>query len=194
MTPAEPAPRVGWRARLDSPLVRFALIALALYGVWFVVYETWLGPDGRLDLFVAHLVAQGAAGVLTLLGYSARVVGDEVWATPTVGAWVTTGCNGLSTIALFTGFVLAYPGTWRRRALFIPLGALFVFVVNVVRVAVIVVILDRLPQHEDLAHVLVAPSVFYVTVFVLWVVWVRYGGGPAPETEAPAPAPSPQPA
>jgi exosortase family protein XrtF len=107
---------------------------------------------------------------------------------------VTTGCNGLSTIALFTGFVLAYPGTWRRRALFIPLGALFVFVVNVVRVAVIVVILDRLPQHEDVAHVLVAPSVFYVTVFVLWVVWVRYGGGPSAEPEAPAPAPAPQPA
>ena len=195
MTPAEPAPRSGWRARLDSPLVRFALIALALYGVWFAVYEAWLGPDGRLDLFVAEVVAQASAGFLGLLGYAPWVISDKVWVTPTAGAWVTTGCNGVSTIALFAGFVLAYPGTWRRRALFLPLGALFVFVVNVLRVALIVVILDRAPAQFEWVHALGAPHVFYAMVFVLWVLWVRYGGGPAPDREdAPASVVSPQPA
>ncbi len=186
--PANAAP--GWRSYLDRPLVRFALIALALYAVWFLVYEAWLGPDGRLDFFAAHVVAQGSAAVLRLIGYgTAYVEGDLVWARENVGAWVTTGCNGLSSIALFAGFVLAYPGTWRRRALFIPAGALLIFVANVIRVTALVVIIDRWPQYEETAHALVAPSVFYVVVFVLWILWVRFGGGPAePATVEAAPA------
>ena len=182
--------------RLDAPLVRFALAAFVLYAVWFAVYEGWIGPDGRLDAALSHLVARGAAVVLAALGYAPTVLGDKVWATPQAGAWVVEGCNGLSTLALFTGFVLAYPGAWRRRAVFLPLGAAFVFGVNVLRVAAIVVVLDRAPGSFGWVHALGAPHVFYATVFLLWVLWARYGGSPgaAAGAEVPARAPVPQPA
>jgi exosortase family protein XrtF len=196
MSPPAPSRLPGWRVWPERPLPRFALTALALYAAWFLLYETWLGPDGRLDLAMSHVVAEGASGVLAALGFTPTVVGDTVWATRTAGAWVTTGCNGLTTLALFTGFVLAYPGTWRRRGLFLPLGVAFVFAVNVLRVAGIVVILARAPGHFEWVHALGAPHVFYATVFVLWVLWVRYSGASAEEVPAlaPATAPAPQPA
>jgi len=188
-------PSAGWRAALDRPLVRFAVIGLALYALWFLLYELWLGPDARLDLAVSHIVAQGSKLVLMAMGYAATVnIGPNVdgvtsvfiWGRPDLGAEVTTGCNGLSSIALFAGFVLAYPGTWRRRAFFIPAGALLIFVLNALRIGALVVILDRWPQYESQAHALVAPAVFYVVVFVLWMLWVRYGGAEGPATTTPA--------
>ena len=49
------------------------------------------------------------------------------------GLRVADGCNGLSVLGLFAGFVLAYPGSVVRRMLFIPLGVLVIYGVNVGR-------------------------------------------------------------
>ena len=32
-----------------EPVLRFLAKAVAIYGVWYVLYDLWLLPDGRLD-------------------------------------------------------------------------------------------------------------------------------------------------
>ena len=154
----------------------FLLQMAAVYAVWFVVYDLWLLPDGRLDAALSTSVASWTGAVLRPFYDTVVVDGRTVWAKPGVGVLIENGCNGLSALSLFVGFVVAYPGTWARRALFLPLGLAAIVVTNVVRCASLLVISDRWPAIFGEVHALHALFVFYLVIFALWVVWANYGG------------------
>jgi exosortase/archaeosortase family protein len=102
---------------------------------------------------------------------------------------VADGCNGLTTIGLFIGFIVAYPGKMIRRLLFIPLGILAIYATNVLRVIAMVLAQKYWPAAFDPLHGFGLTAIFYVVVFALWVVWANYGG----QVDK-TPAPSQQPA
>ena len=174
----------------DRRVLRFLAIMAACYAVWFVVYDLWLLPDGRLDAWLSTGIASLTGGLLNVLGWDAQATGREVWLNGS-GIQLIAECNGLSVLSLFVGFVLAFPGTWGRRAWFIPLGILLIQAVNVVRCAVLLLLLGRSQAAFDVGHGSGGLLIFYAVVFVLWVVWSRIGGaephdGSADPTATPA--------
>jgi exosortase/archaeosortase family protein len=172
----------------------FLLKMAAIYAVWFVVYDLWLLPDGRLDAWLSTSVASWTGAVLRPFYDTVVVDGRTVWATPTAGVIIENGCNGLSALSLFVGFIVAYPGTWARRALFVPLGLVAIVVTNIVRCASLLVISDRWPSIFGEVHGLHALFVFYLVIFGLWVLWANYGGAddarPAPPAAPPTGTPA----
>jgi len=151
---------------------RFVLIGLGIYLIWFVLYDLWLLPDGRVDAALSVFVADASATILRLLGSTVfqegRVIGLEGYR----GLYVENGCNGLSTLGLFLGFILAYPGTNRQRAWFIPAGIGVIVVINILRIVVLAGVQAQFPAFFDTIHAYaVAP--FYLVVFGLWVLWAR---------------------
>lgn len=161
--------------RSRPELIRFLAIMAVAYAVWFLVYDLWLLPDGRLDGWLSTRVAAWSGGLLSLLGYGVEVRGTQVWMGQT-GIELVAGCNGLSVLSLFVGFVVAFPGAWLRRAWYIPFGVLVLVLTNIVRCAVLLVLLDRMPGAFDLAHGGPGLVVFYAVVFLLWVLWANIGG------------------
>ena len=161
-------------------LGRFVAKMVAVYAVWFVVYDLWLLPDGTLDRVLSEFVAS-ATGVLLSPFYDTVVDGRTVWATSTVGVIIENGCNGLSALSLFVGFVVAYPGAWSRRALFIPLGLAAIVLTNILRCAVLLVVSDLWPRAFGQVHGFHALFVFYLAIFGLWVLWANWGRGPMSE-------------
>ena len=160
-------------------VLRFLGKMLAAYVVWYVLYDLWLLPDGRLDAWVSHSVADASHGILSAVGLAAEATGRTVGLPDTVGVYIADGCNGLSTIGLFVGFVLAYPGRFWRRLAFIPLGIAAIYATNVGRIVAMVLTQRYWPAAFDPLHGFGLTTIFYVAVFGLWVLWVRYGGGPA---------------
>ena len=154
----------------------FAAKAVAIYGLWYIAYDLWLLPDGRLDARLSHNVAWVTTGIVSALGLDPVHVGRVVTLPDIGGVEVANGCNGLTTIGLFIGFVVAYPGTWARRAAFIPIGIFAIYVVNVLRVVAMLLALKYWPAAFDPLHGFGLTTIFYVTVFALWVVWANYGG------------------
>ena len=166
---------------------------LAAYVAWYVLYDLWLLPDGRLDAWVSHSVADVSGALLSLLGFAPDVAGRVVALPDTAGVRIVNGCNGLSTIGLFVGFILAYPGDWTRRTWFIPLGAAVIYAANVGRITLLATLQRYLPDAFAWIHGLGAPAFFYLIVFGLWVLWVNYGDPVAvqPSDETPSGAFSP---
>ena len=160
-------------------VLRFLGKMLAAYVVWYVAYDLWLLPDGRLDAWVSHSVAGTTSSLLSAVGLAVETTGRTVGLPDTVGVYIADGCNGLSTIGLFVGFVIAYPGhSWRRLA-FIPLGIAAIYATNVGRIVAMVLTQRHWPAAFDPLHGFGLTTIFYVAVFGLWVLWIRYGGGPA---------------
>lgn len=166
----------------NRALSAFLLKMAAVYAAWFVLYDLWLLPDGRLDAGLSEFVA-AATGWLLAPFYDVGVDGRLVWITTEAAVVVEDGCNGLSALSLFVGFVLAYPGTWARRALFIPLGLAAIVAVNVLRCASLLVIQDRWPTIFGEVHGMHALFVFYVAIFGLWMVWAHWGSPEAVQAE-----------
>ena len=167
---------------------------LAAYGLWYLLYDLWLLPDGRLDAWISGSVAEVSGGLLAALGVDPAVQARVVALPGVPGVRIADGCNGLSTIGLFVGFVVAYPGRWTRRLAFIPLGMAAIYATNVARVAAMAVVQKHWPAAFDPLHGFGLTTIFYVVVFGLWVLCATYGGAEAPEASEPGADPGPEPA
>ena len=156
-------------------LVVFLAKMLAFYAAWYVAYDLWLLPDGRLDDVVARNAAWLSGGLLHLFGFEAVVDGRVVLMVSGKGVLVADDCTGLATIGLFIGFVLAFPGRWVRRALFIPAGIVLIHLANVGRIAFLAWFYEAYPAFFEAVHAWGVLPFFYAVVFVLWMAWVRVG-------------------
>ncbi len=176
-------------------IATFAGKVLAFYGLWYVLYDLWLLPDGTVDRWLSLNVAWVSGALLDGLGFEVFVEGRGLALPGVPGVRIANGCNGLSTLGLFVGFVFAYPGSAWRRAWFIPLGVLAVYLTNVARVIAMVLSQKYWPAAFEPLHGFGLTTIFYVVVFGLWVLWTNYGGDPASTTgDADPPADSTDPA
>jgi exosortase family protein XrtF len=170
------------------PLRRFLLLAAAFYALWFFGYERGLALDGRLDAFLCINITEGSAAALRLFGFDAAVDPRDAYMLLLNGqpvVHVGNPCNGLVLYALFTGFVLAFPGPVRRKLWFIPLGLLAIYLLNIIRVGALA--LNHLYYHQsvDFNHHYTFTFVVYACIFLLWMLWARRLSN-APVTPPPA--------
>lgn len=177
----------------------FVAKVLAFYGLWYVAYDLWLLPNGTIDQWLSLNVASVAGALLELGGFGAIVDGRALFLPDVRGIRIANGCNGLSTLGLFVGFVLAYPGSAWRRTWFLPLGVLAIYATNVGRVVVMLLTQRYWPAAFEPLHGFGLTTIFYVVVFALWVAWAHYGQPAAEGTtpgnpDRPADASDPAPA
>jgi len=162
---------------LKNKLVRFILTSFFLFISWFFLYDLWLHPAGSADNFIINIIVHNSDWLLSAIGYatlptdilgaSIRTVGID----GSHGVWIGDPCNGLSLFALFTGFVLAYPGPMKSKVWFIPFGILTIHILNVIRVTALAMIQNFSPDYLDFNHTYTFTIVVYSYVFYLWFIW-----------------------
>lgn len=156
-------------------LMAFAGKMALVYGLWFVLYDLWLAPDGRLDAWLSEGTASLSSRLLSLGGFETFAAGRIFGLAGATGLRVVDGCNGLAVLGLFAGFVLAYPGSVVRRVVFIPLGVLVIYILNVGRLVTLAAVQVYWPAAFNILHSLAITTFLYLVVFGLWIVWVHYG-------------------
>ncbi len=160
----------------DRNILIFFAKLLAYFGLWYIFYELWVLPDGRLDAWLSVNIVDVSGGILSLFGFDYFLDYRVIGLTGTPGVIIVNGCNGLEAIGLFVGFVMAFKGDPVKRAFFIPMGILFIYLMNVLRVVVLVVLQYYHPQSFDFAHDYSTSAIFYLAIFGLWVIWFNFGG------------------
>ncbi|WP_205502613.1 exosortase X [Rufibacter psychrotolerans] len=157
----------------QKSLFKFLGTILGLYGIWFLVYECWVGPNDYVDTWLSEQVAQAGAWSLSLLGYStqAQKIMILVDGRPTV--FIGNPCNSLALMATFTGLIGAFPGDLKKKLFFIPVGIVAIYLINVLRVAALS--LNHIYSHGtvDFNHKYTFSFVVYAFIFGMWVIWVK---------------------
>lgn len=163
-------------------VLRFILLFLGSYFVFSIFYNAYLEFSGGLGYypdFFTHLVAVQSQDLINSLGYEARILPHSqepsmrLFVNEYFLARIVEGCNSISVIILFASFVLAFFARAKITLLFILAGAVVIYVMNIIRIAVLAIGIYEYPGYTEFLHSIVFPLIIYGTAFVLWILWVR---------------------
>jgi exosortase/archaeosortase family protein len=157
----------------------FAVITLSIH----YAYRFWANGLGYAPVRPLMLDLQNALTSLVfhqsawvnehLLNLSFRVSGQTM--TFANGSWIAinNSCAGDKQILQFMLLLLIYPGPWRRKLWYIPLGMVLIHLTNILRIVLLSLVSVNWPELWHSAHDTVLRAMFYVVILVLWVVWTE---------------------
>ncbi|WP_046311486.1 exosortase X [Pontibacter korlensis] len=155
----------------NKKVVRFLLSAVGLWLGWFCLYDIWLS---QFDNWLSLKVADGSALLLGLIGYAAETKNSVVLIDGTELVYIGDSCNGMVLMALFAGFIVAFPGPPSKKLVYIIFGILFVNLLNIIRVTTLA--LNSLYSSHTLEfnHRYTYTIVVYSFIFIMWMIWVKW--------------------
>jgi exosortase family protein XrtF len=98
-----------------------------------------------------------------------RVIGVD----GTGGLWIGDNCNGIALFALFTGFIIAYPGNWKKKLVYIPVGILLIQCLNIIRIVSLAILDTRSRAWTEINHTYTFTIIIYGFIFFLWMFWTN---------------------
>lgn len=167
-----------WKtAKENWQLTRFLLIGFLGYLAWHLLYTFFLREYTLLDEVVIQALVVMAEGTMKALGwellelFEAGAWRNRIGLAGGGGLVVGTSCDGVALFALFAIFVMAYPGDWKRKVWFIPLGIGVIHVANYIRVMGLMLIQRYAPEALDFNHHYTFTVFVYAIIFGLWYLW-----------------------
>lgn len=109
-----------------------------------------------------------------VLGLELRLVqeSNSMYFTNDAHMYINQSCSGLKQIMQFVLLMMVFPGPWKRKLWFIPLGVFIVHLTNLFRIIGLSVVLVTKPDYWGFSHDYIFRPFFYVVIFLLWVWWV----------------------
>jgi len=87
---------------------------------------------------------------------------------------VSPGCTSLKQWMHWLFIMLLFPGPWKHKLWYIPLGLVFIQFINVFRVVGLALMIIPWPQHFHFFHDNIFKPIFYFFIFLMWVGWVEF--------------------
>ena len=85
--------------------------------------------------------------------------------------YVNLSCSGLKQFYQWVILMLLYPGPWKHKIWYIPVGLVIIHLVNIFRIVSMVFVTINILQHWDFTHDYILRPFFYVVMFGMWVLW-----------------------
>lgn len=154
--------------------VLYLVLSLSYYAYLQVEYNAANYPDP----VTAHVSHQTKTG-LQWLGYDAQIYNAP--GNPSVMLFINDqivyrvieGCNAVSVMLLFAAFVIAFAKAWKKTVLFLLIGMIVIYLVNLLRLIGLGYIYQELSEYKVIAHDIAFPAVIYGSVILLWIYWIK---------------------
>ena len=163
-----------------KPFLIFISTFFGAYILLTVLYKLYLNSFEANDVDgITNIVGHNVNQLMNLFNCDIRVLKSisdpyfEVWYNKKYILKIVEGCNAVSVIILFVSFVIAFSGKIKTTLLFIFSGIVFIYILNIIRIALLTVLLFHFPEEEHVLHGVVFPLIIYGAVFLLWVIWVN---------------------
>lgn len=159
---------------LQNKAVRFLLIGGVAYLLWLLVYHNLIQVYTNWDYYLNLNIVQSSKVLLSIIGTETFVdiESDHVVLVTSNSSfssiWVGDECNGFKLFSIFSIFILAFPGNWKNKLWFIPLGILLVHLANILRVCALIIINNNHPEYLEFNHLYTFTIFVYLIIFMLW--------------------------
>lgn len=167
---------------MNSLVLKFIAKALGFFVIWYLIYDLWLLPAGNLDRWLSLNIVKVGAGLLEFFGFDVYAFGRVMGLNELPGIEIVDGCNGITAMGLFLGFIFAYPGDWKNKLSFSLIGVCMIYLVNLFRILILALTQAYYPALFDIMHDYSTTTIFYLFIFLLWMTWVNYSAVSFSET------------
>lgn len=156
----------------------FMIIIVFFHKLWW----TWGLKDlllnylqfAELEQFMAlHVFYPSSWFVEHIIGYDIKTLKTTLYFPNNGYITVNGSCSGLKQFYQWIFLMILFPGPWKSKLWFIPLGIIIIHLTNIFRIIALSVIVMEWPQYWDFSHDWILRPFFYVVIFVMWVIWVE---------------------
>ena len=170
------------RKLLKNPTIKFLVVGALLYGAWLLVYYLLIKQFTNWDYLLNYNIVDlsqrifSIFGTITFMDIESDHVVIVLEGSGRVGVWVGDECNGFKLFSIFSIFIVAFPGNWKTKLWFIPMGIFFIHLANIIRVMSLLLIDNAYPTSLDFNHLYTFTIFVYSIIFLLWMWWAKKFG------------------
>ncbi len=165
-----------------NKIARFLLTILILYLPWQLIDVYVASADPTLIIVKIWLAGYHVLlKTNMLLSVPLLKIFTDVPVTTTYNT-VTLGNHGTllignpclcaDVICFFTFFIMAYPGRWKKKLWYIPMGIITIQLINVLRIVALCLIQIHHPEWMSINHKYIFNIIIFAYVFILWIIWI----------------------
>jgi len=160
-----------------SELSKLLFSVVGGYLLWLFLYELVILPHTEIDEFLIHFLVHCSGGIISFFGCGVTFNQDYFSHTIIIDGsyrvFVSPNCDALSVVAVFIIVLLAFSNNKKALFYFIPLGAIIIEVVNIVRIICLSFIHRFYPTWLKFNHDYTFTIVVYAVVIFLWCWWFK---------------------
>lgn len=173
---------VGWLNRLWAEpkykglreVILFVVITLAIhysYRFWaqdldFYPIKQTMAPFRE---FMARMVFDQSTWVdEKVLGIQLKREGNLMWFSNGAGISINGSCSGDKQLLQLALLLLLFPGRWKYKVWFIPLGLILVHATNILRIVLLSLVAVWNPEWIETVHDTALRGMFYCVIFLVW--------------------------
>lgn len=141
------------------------------------VQVTWLGVDiTRPFDFLATHIAHAVYWLVDMVRDTIKLLPNNVLRFESGSSvQIVWSCTALKQSFIWLIIMLVARGKWIGKLWFIPMGFVAIYLFNILRIALITLIIEHHPELFELMHTYVFKYLFYLMLFVLWLWWTGIG-------------------
>jgi len=163
-----------WIRFLVSSTAIFIAFFLFYYGLREVEFINEMYVNG-LNSFASFLLVCSKF-ITELAGFDVTVYGKTIRITNEFkahGVFLDRGCMGRNVMLGFIGFILAFPGKFKNKLWYIPLGTAILIFINILRITGLAIVAYCCPEYSDVNHYVVFKYAAWSVILILWLIWIN---------------------
>lgn len=167
----------------NKAVIKFIIKFIGTYVLLFSIYAFYLNKSEQTKTGfscdgITTQVAKQSNFFIRLLGFNSEIqqntneLSYQIYINKQPIARVIEGCNAASIIILFIAFIVAFSTNFKSTFLYLFIGSLLIYGINVIRIGIITIALYKFPAYQYILHDIIFPGFIYGFTFLLWIIWV----------------------
>jgi exosortase/archaeosortase family protein len=173
------------RSKSFQPMRDVALFILLIF-CFHYLYLFWISFDfypfrsqvsQLFDFASSILFNQSVWIVENVFHLNYKLEGNNILILSQSGQWgfvgVSPDCTSLKQWMHWVFLMLIFPGPWKHKLWYIPVGIIVIHFTNIIRIVGLCLVLVPWPQHFHFFHDYFFKTLFYFMIFMMWVIWIE---------------------
>jgi len=169
--PASRGPLARLRAVWANPAYRFVILFLPFLGGVSVAYTQLVKHSSPVIQWFIKATAFLEYLLLDLFSSEVEIKGKMIWFGD-FAVKIIDECTGIYEMLIFAAAVLAFPTSWRDKGLGILMGCPLIYVFNVIRIAMLIVVGRYWPNAFEFMHIYFWQATMIVMITTVWLLWI----------------------
>lgn len=154
-----------------NPAYRFVFLFLVYLGA--IAYSYPKLRERYLWVVDAMAVATARVEYYLFSVFSSNAtISNKVVAFKGFAVHIIEECTGVYEVLIFAAAVLAFPTIWSKKGVGLGLGVPLLYLFNVIRIAILILVGNYYPQYFDFMHLYFWQATLILMITSVWLLWI----------------------